>query len=239
MFSDSTTTSRQPIQILTTRPVCQSEVCIRRAHQRIPKNQQWFSVWLQRHQHVEEPNEVLCVAWMNCAEHCDLKQQEQDDVMSWDTGNSVAQAGFNLSLIILNKTLITAQTKQELKKKKKKDFPLTFSWLSVIREQPSGASGGSPVQEHELLLVGIPTKARAYLQSVVVIAVKPEATNGTNRVGSDRLRHTSWLWLVASVMVTKAHFFSASRKILTDSPLMSTTSRMTMMSYRDTICRGR
>lgn len=55
----------------------------------------------------------------------------------------------------------------------------------MLRSSSSGASGGSPVQEHELLLVGIPTKARAYLQSVVVIAVKPEATNGTNRVGRD------------------------------------------------------
>lgn len=96
--------------------VCRSEVCIGRAHQRIPKNQQWFSVWLQKRQHVKVPSKVLCVAWLNCAEHCDLKQQERDDVMSWDTGNSVDQAGLNLSLVILNKTLITAQTKQELKK---------------------------------------------------------------------------------------------------------------------------
>lgn len=52
--------------------------------------------------------------------------------------------------------------------------------LYVLRSSSSGASGGSPVQEHELLLVGIPTQARAYLQSVVVIPVKPEATNRTN-----------------------------------------------------------
>lgn len=96
-----------------------------------------------------------------------------------------------------------------------------------------GPSRGSPVQEHELLLVGIPTQARADLQSVVVVGVEPGATTG--QTGPKVTEgHTHWdLRLLA-----QAHLFSASKKILTDWPLMSTTSRMTMMSYRDTICRG-
>lgn len=43
-----------------------------------------------------------------------------------------------------------------------------------------GASRGSPVQEHELLLVGVPTQARADLQGVVVIGVKPGAADRTH-----------------------------------------------------------
>lgn len=38
-----------------------------------------------------------------------------------------------------------------------------------------------------------------------------------------------------NIAQTETHLLSASRKVSTDSPLMSTTSRITMMSYRDTI----
>lgn len=40
---------------------------------------------------------------------------------------------------------------------------------------------------------------------------------------------------IVNIAQTETHLLSASRKVSTDSPLMSTTSRITMMSYRDTI----
>lgn len=99
-------------------------------------------------------------------------------------------------IYIYNTIVITAQAIKSLKKSTFRwsfvDIYLTVSDTSEAVPSAEklpvrvicGASRGSPVQEHVLLLVGVPTQTRADLQSVVVVGVKPLETNRTNRAAS-------------------------------------------------------
>lgn len=93
-----------------------------------------------------------------------------------------------------------------------------------------------PVQKQKLLLISVPSQAATELQGVMMGCVDSMKENW-NTVMCSETKNTNRMFSRIIRAKMQTYLFSSFTRALTEAPLTSTTSKITIMSYRDKICK--